>query len=105
MQTAPLLGMTTPDLTGADRRALRGEGQTLEATVTVGREGVTATNTRELCAQLGRRGLIKVRANMTDRKAREALFAELAEASDSTLVSTVGRTALYYRPLPETAQA
>ena len=91
--------MTTPSLTGAERRALRGEGQLLEATVTVGRDGVSATNTRELDSQLSRKGLVKVRSHEADRRAREALFAQLAEATASALVGSVGRTALFYRPI------
>lgn len=97
--------MTTPTLTGAERRALRGEGQLLEASVTVGREGITATVTREVDTQLARNGLIKVRSTETDRKAREALFTALGEATASALVSTVGRTALYYRPIEESADS
>ncbi|WP_221031215.1 YhbY family RNA-binding protein [Actomonas aquatica] len=97
--------MTTPSLTGAERRVLRSEGQLLEASVTVGREGVTATVIRELNSQLSRNGLIKVRAGETDRKAREALFAELATLTSSALVGTVGRTALYYRPIDDASQS
>ncbi len=93
-----------PTLTGAERRALRGEGQLLEASVTLGREGITATVTKELDSQLTRNGLIKVRAGETDRKAREALFTELAAATNSALVGTVGRTALLYRPIPDAEQ-
>ena len=91
--------MTTPSLTGAERRTLRGEGQLLEATVTVGWDGISPANTRELDSQLSRNGLIKVRAHEADRKARETLFEQLAEATHSALVGSVGRTALFYRPI------
>lgn len=90
--------MSTFSLSGADRRTLRGQGQLLEATVQVGREGLIATVVRELDEQLGRHRLIKVRFNTTDRVARQTLCEELAALTASALVGTVGRTALYYRP-------
>ncbi len=90
-----------PSLTGAERRALRGQGQLLEASVTIGREGITAAVVRELGTQLARHGLIKVRASETDRRARETLFEQLAAETSSALVGTVGRTALYYRPIDD----
>ena len=58
---------------------------------------------KELEGFLTREQLIKVRASETDRKARKALFESLASAAGAALISTVGRTAVLYRPQPTDA--
>jgi RNA-binding protein len=90
--------MPAPELTGAERRALRAHGQTLPATLQIGHHGVTSAVRKELATALGRDQLVKVRAAEPDRKARQALFEELAANAEAALVGTVGRTALLYRP-------
>ena len=92
--------MTTFVLSGADRRILRGNGQILEPSVHIGKEGVTPAITCNLDDLLTRHNLVKVRANTLDRHARKLQFEALAVSTHSVLIGTVGRTALYYRPDP-----
>jgi RNA-binding protein len=90
--------MSTFELTGADRRTLRGNGQLLEPSVHIGKEGVTPAITSNLDDRLTRMNLVKVRANTLDRTTRKQQFEALAVSTHSRLINTVGRTALYYRP-------
>ena len=92
------MSMTTFTLTGAERRILRGNGQLLDPAVHVGKEGVTPAITCNLDDRLTRSNLVKVRANSLDRHMRAQQFEALAVSTHSVLVSTVGRTALFYRP-------
>ncbi len=96
--------MTQPILTGAERRELRANGQLLSDMAAIGYHGVTDTVKSEIDGQLSRHQLIKIRATETDRKARQALFEQVAETCDAALVSTVGRTALLYRPATDSAE-
>ncbi len=92
--------MTEPILTGAERRALRAEGQLLPDMVMIGHHGLTDTVRKEIETQLSRHQLIKVRATESDRRTRKALFEETAQGSSAALISTVGRTAQLFRPTP-----
>lgn len=92
--------MTTFVLSGSDRRILRGNGQLLEPSVHIGKEGVTPAITSNLDDRLTRLNLVKVRANTLDRHTRKTQFEALAVSTHSVLLGTVGRTALYYRPNP-----
>lgn len=89
--------MTQPILTGADRRSLRAQGQLLTDLAAIGHQGITDAVKAEVSAQLERHELIKIRATELDRKARKALFEQMAESVDAALVGSVGRTALLYR--------
>jgi len=93
--------VATPELTSADRRALRAHGQTLPAAIQVGHNGVTATVLQELAGALARDGLVKVRLVEPDRKTRAEWVNQLASGTEAALVGTVGRTALLYRPVTE----
>lgn len=90
--------MNPPELTGAERRALRAEGQLLVDRIHVGHHGATATVMKELDGLLQRERLVKVRAAETDRKVRKTLFEKLAADSGAALINTVGRTAVLFRP-------
>lgn len=90
--------MNPPELTGAERRALRAEGQLLVDRIHVGHHGITPTVLQELDGLLQREQLVKVRATETDRKVRKALFEKLAADSGAALINTVGRTAVLFRP-------
>lgn len=85
-------------LTGAQRTALRGRGQTMPDTLLVGREGASAAVVAQLDRELVKRELVKVRfTGGQDRKARPALQAALAAATSSECVGAVGHTALFWR--------
>ena len=97
--------MSTPELSGSDRRDLRAQGQVIPDQVTIGHAGITDPLKKEVEGLLTRHQLIKIRATEMDRKARKALFEKMAETSGSALVGTVGRTALLYRPNPDLEKA
>ena len=71
----------------------------------IGQHGITDAVKAEIDGQLSRHQLIKIRATETDRKTRKALFEQVAETCDAALVSTVGRTALFFRPAAESTDS
>jgi RNA-binding protein len=97
--------MNPPELTGAERRALRAEGQLLVDRIHVGHHGATDAVRKELDGLLTREQLVKVRASETDRKARKVLFETLAASVGAALINTVGRTAVVFRPAAQDPEA
>ena len=83
------------------RNHLRREGQGLEATVNVGKAGLTDGLMEELDAQLKRNHLVKVRVQRgalgDDKDAKDAQALEMAERSGAQLVERRGNTVLLYR--------
>lgn len=88
-------------LTGAQKRALRAEGQVLAEALRVGRDGASPAVLQELDRLLRARGLVKVRFMEADRQQRAHLSEALAEGTGSECVGAVGHTALFYRRDPE----
>ncbi len=71
------------------------------ATVRIGRGGMGDHIIEELAAQLVNRKVVKVRINRGVAEGREeriALFNDLAEATNSTLVDQRGNAGLYWKP-------
>jgi RNA-binding protein len=87
-------------VTGAEKARLRGIGQRLQATVRLGKGGLTAAFTAELQRQLRAKGLVKLRFAGLGREERAALCPRIARESGSECVGAVGQTALFYRPVP-----
>jgi len=85
------------DLTGRQRRHLRMLGQQLDATLHVGRDGVTEAVVRQTDAQLDAHELIKVRVSEQAPEGRHDAAALLAARTRSHLAQVLGRTALLYR--------
>ncbi len=67
--------MTALILNSAQRRELRAQAHHLDPVVMIGGDGLTAAVTKETDAALSAHGLIKVRAALDDRAAREAASA------------------------------
>jgi RNA-binding protein len=88
-------------LTGAQKTFLRGVGQTLEASVKVGKSGLTPEFYKELQKHLNARELIKLRFVAADRDERAALAEQIADEGRCVFVSSVGATALFYRQNPD----
>lgn len=84
-------------LTGIQRAALKALGQRLDSSLSVGRSGVTRPVIKELDRMLSTEELVKVRFN-AERNERETAMDLLADKTHSTLVGSVGKTALFYRP-------
>ena len=85
-------------LTGKQKRALRGLGQSLRPSILIGKEGATPGLVAATAEALARRELVKVRLPAGPAAARKALAEELAAAAEATCVGVVGRTALLYLP-------
>jgi RNA-binding protein len=83
-------------LSGANRKYLRGLGQKLEPFVMVGKNGITDKVIESTDMALEAHELVKVR--FVDRKdEKRPLIDELAAGTRSEIVGTIGHTALLYR--------
>jgi len=86
-------------------RAGRGGHDTLIAPVNqIGGKGVTPAFLAELNEVLERHELVKIKVGAEDREARDAMIAELAQATESALVQRIGHVAVLYRPSREQRQ-
>lgn len=85
------------NLTGKQKRHLRGLGHDLHPLVTVGDKGLSENLLAELDQTLEHHELIKVRVNAGDREERRLLIDQLVEKSGAALIQTVGHIALLYR--------
>ena len=91
-------------LTGAQKTFLRGVGQTLEASVKIGKGGLTPEFLKELNKHLNARELIKLRFVAADRDERPVLAAQIADEGRCIWISSVGATALFFRQNPDPAK-
>lgn len=89
-----------PNLTGAQRRHLRGLAHAQKPIVFVGEAGVSEAVLTALDAALASHELVKIRLRQPADKKETAR--KLAEASGAALCGIVGHTVVLYRPDPET---
>ncbi|OGS44466.1 MAG: hypothetical protein A3K76_03470 [Euryarchaeota archaeon RBG_13_57_23] len=73
---------------------LRARGQALQATVYVGKEGITEKVVDEISRQLDKHKLVKVKLLPAVEQDRKEAAQELADKSSSVLVEVRGRTVL-----------
>ena len=85
------------DLSERQRKYLRGLGHALNPVLLVGQHGMTPAVIAEAKRALHDHELIKVKFRGAEREARDAGLAQLASATESTLVQQIGHTALYYK--------
>ena len=90
-----------PELTGKQRRYLRGLGQRLTATLHVGVDGVSEALVRQADAQLEAHELLKVRVSENAPADRHEIAEALAARTHAHLAQVIGRTALLYRARKE----
>ncbi len=86
------------DLTGKQKRCLRRAGQAAPAVTVIGKAGLTEQVVAVLDEMLARQELVKIRLPVRDAAGRDALAAEVAQATGAALAGVVGHTALLYRP-------
>ena len=84
-------------LTGAQKTYLRGLGQRLDASLKIGRAGLTPAFFKELQQTLNANELVKLRFLGADRDVRAALCTQIADEGRCVCVGAVGHTALFYR--------
>jgi RNA-binding protein len=85
-------------LTDAQRKHLRRLGHDRNPIVLVGQGGISANLVAELDRALHDHELVKVRARVGDREARDEILQQLAASTGAELVQRIGHVALYYRP-------
>ena len=88
-------------LTPAQRKDHRADAHHLNAVVMIGSGGLTAAVKKEVDAALNAHGLIKVRAQIDDRVAREAIFQELTTDLSAAPIQHIGKLLVLWRPIPE----
>ncbi len=91
-------------LSNAEVRKLKGQAQRLEASVRLGRGGVSPAFLAGLDRELTQHQLVKVRLyDLKDQ--RHEIGEQLARESGSHLVTVIGHVVVLYRPKPATASA
>ena len=83
------------------RAELRAECNQLQATVHIGKEGLTPAVLQSLDDALRTRELVKVALNRTASVTAKAAAADLADAVGADVIQTIGKTATLYRRNPE----
>ena len=84
-------------LTDKQKKHLRRLGHALHPVVLVGQRGLTDNVAAELERALHDHELVKVRARIGDRGARDAMLADLARTSGAELVVRIGNVGLFYK--------
>lgn len=92
--------MESEPLRAAEKKELRGIGQRLKPQVHIGKQGLSESVLAEIETALTKNGLIKIRFE-ADRDGVKALCQTIPEQTDSELVGTVGKTAVFFRDMPE----
>lgn len=91
----PTAGLET--ITSRQRKQLKALAHHLEPVVRVGKARVSEAVLSELRKTLEAHELIKVRIESDEGTERKTIAKSLASASESVLVSTVGKIAILYR--------
>ncbi|MDB4642321.1 YhbY family RNA-binding protein [Verrucomicrobia bacterium] len=90
-------------LTSARRRKLKAIAQRLDASIKIGKNGLTDGFLKELDDALKRNELVKVRF-VEFKEEKKELAPKIAEQTQSHLVTMVGHVAVYYREKPDSAK-
>jgi RNA-binding protein len=86
------------ELTGAQRKYLRGLAHDLNPAASVGQKGITPALLQEVNQALEASELIKVRfIDYKEKAVKSALAAEIGEGTGSHLAGLIGHVAIYYR--------
>jgi len=97
--------MSALTLTPAERRDHRAAAHHLSPVVQIGNDGLTPAVVREADHALSAHGLIKIRAAVDDRSARDAMLAALAEQLGAGAVQHIGKLLVLWRPVPPKLKA
>lgn len=84
-------------LSEKQRKYLRGLAHGRDPIVMIGNAGLSAGIVNELDIALGAHELVKVRARVGDREARDAALDQLAQQTSSSLVQRIGNVGVFYR--------
>ncbi len=78
-------------------KQLKALAHKLKPIVTVGQHGMKDSINDELAIAIDFHQLVKVKINVGDRDARDALVAELAKKHKTELVQKIGNVAVFYK--------
>jgi len=85
------------ELTGKQKRYLRGLGHHLNPVVQVGQRGVHESVIEKVLEELGHHELIKLKVGQDCLETAKEAGETLAEACEASLVQVIGRMVLLYR--------
>ena len=88
-------------LSPAEKKRLRGIGHRLPVVVRIGDKGLTDNLVGELERALHDHELVKIQAEIPDRRARRETIELLGARCEAELVQVLGKTALLYRRNPK----
>ncbi len=88
-------------LTEAQKKYLKGLAHSLKPTVVLGSAGLSEGVMNELHVALNHHELIKARARVGDRCARDEIIHTICEQTGASLVQRIGNVAVLYRPNPD----
>ena len=88
-------------LSVAQRRRFSAQGHALNPVVIIGKAGLTTNVLNELDRGLLSHELIKVKVQLDDRNARQAILEEICLKLNAAPIQHIGKTFIIYRPKPE----
>lgn len=91
---------SSPPLTSAEKKELRGIGQRLSPHVHIGKQGLIETVLAEINTALLKNGLIKVRFE-AERALIRDYISEISSKLDCEYVGGVGKVGIFFREMPE----
>ena len=91
----------SPQLSPAERRALKARAHGLEPTVLIGNSGLTPAVAREIDRNLTAHELIKVRVPAGDRSMREDILKRICDELSASAVQHIGKILVLYRAQPD----
>ena len=89
------------ELSGKQRRYLRGQGNSIKPTVYLGKDGISDALLNSLGDAFNNRELVKVRIEKSCELERKEAGDQLAQAAAAHMVQVLGNTLLLYRPDPD----
>lgn len=88
-------------LSSGQKKSLRGKGHHLDPIVFVGKEGLSSALLKSTETAIKTHELIKIKLGQNCPLERNEAARELARCAKATLVQTIGRIVLLYRPNPD----
>ena len=88
-------------LSPIERKKLKARAHALDPIIHLGGKGLTEPVLAEIGRALAAHELIKVRAATMERRAREAVLAEICARLDAQPVQHIGKVLVVYRKKPE----
>lgn len=96
---------TAPNLTPAEKKALKAQAHGLNPVVLIGDKGLSANVIKEIDMNLNAHGLIKVRVAGDERDTRLEYAETICAETGAALVQHIGKLLVLYRPKPEETDA